>query len=67
MRPKGSSAQLEQRRRDAIAMLRRGVKAAWVARALRVSLMSVGGTAIKDGGGLKALAAKPITPRWTHR
>src|SRR4051794_26275373 len=26
MRPKGSSAQLEQRRRDALAMLRRGVK-----------------------------------------
>ena len=42
MRPKGSSARLEQRRRDAVAMLRRGVKAAAVARVVGVSLVSVG-------------------------
>ena len=66
MRPKGSSAQLEQRRRDAVAMLRRGVKPAAVAKALRVSLVSVGRwrkAAIGDGGGVKALAAKPIPGR----
>ena len=58
MRPKGSSAQLEQRRRDAVAMLRRGMKAAAVARTLRVSLVSVGRwRRAADEGGAKALAA----------
>ena len=60
MRPKGSSAVLEQRRRDAVAMLRRGVKPLAVAKALRVSLVSVGRwRKAADDGGAKALAAKP--------
>ena len=65
MRPKGSSAQLEQRRRDALAMLRRGVTPAAVARALRVSLVSVGRwrRAADEGGGSKALAARPVPGR----
>ena len=65
MRPKGSSAQLEQRRRDALAMLRRGTKPAAVARALRVSLVSVGRwrRAADEGGGAKALAARPVPGR----
>ena len=37
MRPKGTSAELEQRRRHVDVVLRRGVKAATVAGALRVS------------------------------
>ena len=59
MRPKGSSANLEQRRHHAIAMLRRGMRAASVATALRVSLVSVGRwrKAIRLGG-CKALARK---------
>jgi transposase len=64
MRPKGTSAELEQRRRDAVAMLRRGVNAAEVARTLRVSLVSVGRwreTARK--GGVRALAAVPTPGR----
>ena len=32
MRPKGTSAELEQRRRHAVAMLKRGMKAAVIAR-----------------------------------
>jgi transposase len=65
MRPKGTSAELEQRRRDAIAMLKQGIKPAAVAKALRVSLVSVGRwrQAARDGGGSKALAAKPHTGR----
>src|SRR6202035_529482 len=60
MRPKGSSARLEQRRRDAIAMLRRGIKAVAVAKTLRVSLVSVGRwRRLAKVGGAKALAAKP--------
>jgi transposase len=64
MRPKGTSAELERRRRDAVAMLRRGVKAADVAKALRVSLVSVGRwrKAAADGG-VAALAAKPASGR----
>jgi transposase len=64
MRPKGSSAQLEQRRRDAVAMLRRGVKAAAVAKAVGVSLVSVGRwrKAAADGG-VKALVARPVPGR----
>src|SRR4051794_24181654 len=60
MRPKGTSAELEQRRRHAVAMLRRGVKAATVAGAMRVSLVSVGRwRKAARRGGLRALAAKP--------
>ena len=64
MRPKGSSAQLEQRRRHALAMLRRGIKPSVVAKALRVSVVSVGRwrQAAHDGG-IKALAAKPVPGR----
>jgi len=64
MRPKGSSARLEQRRRHAVAMLRRGVKAAAVAKALRVSLVSVGRwRRAAAGGGVRALAARPVPGR----
>jgi len=64
MRPKGSSAQLEQRRRDAVAMLKRGVKPATVARALRVSLVSVGRwRRAADEGGAGALASTRSTGR----
>ncbi|WP_261361987.1 hypothetical protein [Humisphaera borealis] len=42
MRPKGSSAVLEQRRRDALALLKQGMKPAAVAKTLRVSLVSIG-------------------------
>lgn len=64
MRPKGNSAVLEQRRRDAVAMLRRGMKAAMVAKALRVSLVSVGRwRRLAKAGGVKALAAKPSPGR----
>jgi len=60
MRPKGSSAGLEQRRRDGVAMLKRGIKAAMVAKTLRVSLVSVGRwRRLAKVGGAKALAAKP--------
>jgi transposase len=64
MRPKGSSAELEQRRRHAIAMLKQGVKPAAVAKALRTSVVSVGRwrkAAADDGPG--ALAAKPASGR----
>jgi transposase len=46
-------------------MLRRGVKAAAVARAFRVSLVSVGRwrAAARRGGGVTALAAKPAPGR----
>src|SRR2546430_1103222 len=65
MRPKGTSAVLEQRRRDAIAMLRSGMKPAAVAKALRTTLVSVGRwrKAAGDGGGLRALKAKPTPGR----
>jgi transposase len=64
MRPKGSSAVLEQRRRDAIAMLTQGMKPAVVATALRTSLVSVGRwRKIAAADGPKALAAKPVPGR----
>ena len=64
MRPKGSSAVLEQRRRDAVAMLRQGGKPAEVAKALRVSLVSVGRwRKAAAEGGAKGLAAKPHPSR----
>ena len=61
MRPKGSSAELERRRRDAVAMLKQGAKPAAVAKALGVSLVSVGRwrKTCREGGGMKALAARP--------
>jgi len=64
MRPKGSSAVLEQRRRHAIALLRRGMKPAVVARMLHVSLVSVGRwRKAVDEGGARVLAAKPVPGR----
>ena len=48
MRPKGSSAALEQRRRDAVAMLRQGSKPAEVAKAL-----ASGGDAGSDDASAK--------------
>jgi transposase len=64
MRPKGSPAVLEQRRRNAMAMLKQGMKAAAVARALKVSTVSVGRwKGAMDQGGVKALAAKPVPGR----
>lgn len=64
MRPKGSSAELEQRRRHAIAMLKRGMKPALVAKTLRTSLVSVGRwrKACRIGG-IEALTAKPVFGR----
>ena len=61
MRPKGSSAELQQRRLDALLMLRRGMKPIEVARTLHVSLVSVGRwrKSARTGGGRKALVAKP--------
>ena len=59
MRPKGSAAELEQRRRHAIALLEQGVKPAIVARALMTSRASV--TRWKQAhqrGGEAALVAK---------
>ena len=41
MRPKGSPAVLEQRRRHAVAMLKQGMKPGAVARALRTSLVDL--------------------------
>ena len=64
MRPKGTSAQLEQRRRDALALLRLGHKPAAVAKALNASLVSVGRwRAAARAGGARALAAKPVPGR----
>src|SRR5437764_3222821 len=64
MRPKGSSAQLEQRRRDALAMLGQGIKPARVARILRVSLVSVGRwRQAARRLGVQALAAKSVPGR----
>jgi len=64
MRPKGSSAALEQRRVCALAMLREGMKPAAVGRTLHVSRVSVGRwrKAMRQGGA-KALAARPVPGR----
>lgn len=64
MRPKGSSAVLERRRLDAVAMLKQGMMPAAVARTLKVSAASVSRwqNAMLDGGA-KALAAKPVPGR----
>ncbi len=65
MRPKGSSAKLEQRRRDAVALLKRGLKPAAVAKALKASLVSVG----RWRGGVKTpwLRAVGQQPRFVLR
>ena len=64
MRTKGNSAVLEQRRRDAVAMLKRGVKATDVAKALRTSLVSVGRwRKAAESGGFRALSARPAPGR----
>jgi len=64
MRPKGTSAALEQRRRQAMAMLKRGIKPAVVAKTLRTSLVSVGRwRQACRFGGLEALGAKPSPGR----
>jgi transposase len=71
MRPKGSSAELERRRRRAVALLDQGMKAAQVAKAVGVSRASV--SRWKDcyqEGGEQALAAQPHPgrrPRLTAR
>lgn len=60
MRPKGSAAELEQRRRHAIALLAQGVKPATVARALKTSRASVSRwKQAHERGGEAALVAKP--------
>ena len=64
MRPKGTSAELEQRRRHAVAMLRRGMKPAVVAKTLLVSLVSIGRwRQAAEEGGLRALAPRPAPRR----
>ena len=60
MRPKGSAAELEQRRRLAVSLLDQGMKPAQVARAVGTSRASV--TRWRQAcqeGGPKAVAAKP--------
>lgn len=60
MRPKGSAAALEQRRRVAIALLEQGMKPAQVARAVGTSRASVTRwRQAYQAGGWKAVAAKP--------
>lgn len=64
MRPKGTSAKLEQRRRDAVAMLKQGMSASAVAKALRTTVVSVGRWAkAARTGGSAALAARPVPGR----
>ena len=64
MRPKGSSAVLEQRRLHAVAMLKQGMRPAAVAKALKTSQASVSRwRAAMLEGGAKALAAKPVPGR----
>jgi transposase len=64
MRPKGSSAVLEQRRRQAVALLKQGMKPAAIAQALKVWRASVGRwrKAMRQGG-MKTLAARPAPGR----
>lgn len=64
MRPKGSSAELEQRRRHANALLKQGMKPTAVAKALRTSRGSVGRwRKAVAADGPQALAAKPVPGR----
>lgn len=60
MRPKGSAAELEQRRRVAVSLLEQGMKPAHVAKAVGTSPASV--TRWRQtyrSGGAEAMAAKP--------
>ena len=60
MRPKGSAEELERRRRQAMALIDRGMRSAAVARAVGVSRASV--TRWRQAyaaGGAEAMAAKP--------
>lgn len=60
MRPKGSAEELERRRRQAMAMLERGMTPAAVARALGTSRASVTRwRQAVEAGGQEALAPKP--------
>jgi transposase len=71
MRPKGSAAELEQRRRQAIALLERGMRPAEVARAVETSRTSVSRwKQAWEANGKKGLASKPhpgMPPRLTDR
>lgn len=64
MRPKGTSAALEQRRRCAVAMLKQGMEPGAVAKAVYASTASVGRwrKAVREGGA-KALSARPVPGR----
>ena len=60
MRPKGSAAELEQRRRLAVSLLEQGMRAAQVARAVGTSRASVTRwRQAYEEGGAEAIAAKP--------
>jgi transposase len=60
MRPKGSAAELEQRRRQAVALLEQGLKPAQVARVVGASRASVTRwRQAYEARGEKALASKP--------
>jgi transposase len=63
MRPKGSSAELEQRRRDAIAMLEQGMTLTEVADALGTSSVSVWRWRKAAAVGPQGLVAKPVPGR----
>lgn len=71
MRPKGNAAELERRRRQAIALLEQGVRPAQVARAVGTTRTSM--TRWKhawEEGGKRGLASKPhpgMPPRLTDR
>jgi len=60
MRPKGSAAELEQRRRQAVVLLEQGLKAGQVAKAVGTSPASVTRwRQAYEGRGQAALSAKP--------
>jgi len=60
MRPKGSAEELERRRRQAMALIDRGMRSAAVARAVGVSRASVTRwRQAYEAGGAEAMAAKP--------
>jgi transposase len=71
MRPKGTAAELEQRRRQAVALVEQGMKPAAVARAVGTSRASVTRWCqAYEKGGPAALAAKPhpgMKPRLSVR
>jgi len=71
MRPKGTAAELEQRRRLAVALVQQGMRQAEVARAVGTSRASVARWCQAfQRGGEKGLAAKPhpgLRPRLTDR